>query len=235
MSQSGDKSLRRSATNDTPTPETIETDEMVEIASFGAPHGVHGEVRLFEAQLDSPVFEAGRTLWVRLRDGWESLTISQIRETPKHGIGEFEELEGRDEAARMRNEPVYIPVEQLPEPDEGEFYQAQLQGHGVYMATDPLDGAEGGLELDPSKFRRVGRVGGFFDTNGANDVMVVLVAGDEELFVPMIEGAVAAIDDREQKVWLHHPDGWGPDGLAVPEEVPEPASKESQTDGESHG
>jgi len=194
--------------------------EMVEVGSFGAPHGVHGEVRMFADNLTSSLFEAGRTLWVHLRDGWESLTVEQVRETPKFGIAEFREVEGREEAGRLRNESVFVPVETLPESGEDVFYQAHLQGRHVYMATEPsVDGAQES-SVASDTWRRIGEVGGFFDTNGANDVMVVVLADGEELFVPMIEGAVAPVEPESDRIRVFHPSNWGPDGMAVPPEAP---------------
>lgn len=215
----GDTTIRGESDGDG-TQDSEDRREMVEVGSFGAPHGVHGEVRMFADNLTSPLFEAGRTLWVHLRDGWESLTVEQVRETPKFGIAEFREVEGREEAGRLRNESVFVPIEALPAPDEGVFYQAHLQGRDVFMATEPSMESAEESSVASDAWRRIGEVGGFFDTNGANDVMVVVLADGEELFVPMIEGAVAPVEPESDDIRVLHPSNWGPDGMAVPPAAP---------------
>ncbi len=189
---------------------------------------------MFADDLSSPLFGAGRTLWVHLRDGWESLTVEQVRETPKFGIAEFREVDGRDAAGRLRNESVFVPVESLPEPDADVFYQAQLKGRDVYMATEPSIERVIESAVASERWRRIGEVGGFFDTNGANDVMVVVLADGEELFVPMIEGAVAPVEPESDTIRVFHPSNWGPDGMAVPPASPvETTESRDRRDGRS--
>jgi ribosomal 30S subunit maturation factor RimM len=62
----------------------------------------------------------------------------------------------------------------------------------------------------------VGTVGGFFAT-GANDVLVLWVDDDpeDELFVPMIEDAIAEIDDSAPRVTLRPLDDWAPEGTEL--------------------
>ena len=177
----------------------------VEFGQFGSAHGVHGEIRLFADDLDREWFRSGSELHVETFDGMRSLTLETCRETPDFGIAAFEELDDRTDAEKLRNCSVYIDRDALPEPDDGEFYQFQLRGADVYLSlADPA----------ANDARRIGSVGGFFDANGANDVMVVWLGDDEddELFVPMTEGAIQELDPNRPRVTLEPSEQWAPEG-----------------------
>lgn len=167
-------------------------------------------MRLFADDLGASLFESGARLHVESADGWRTLTIEQCRETPDFGIVAFEEIEGRDAAERLRNRAVYVEDDDLPELDEDEFYQFQLQGADVEL-----------MEHDDDRSpRRIGSVGGFFETHGANDVMVVWLDDDEddELFVPMTAGAIQALDPDHPRVRLAPADRWAPEDSELHED-----------------
>ena len=60
----------------------------------------------------------------------------------------------------------------------------------------------------------VGEVAGFFET-GANDVMVFKTPSDTEVFVPMIEDAIALIDLEDQRVLIHPFEVWAPEDFSL--------------------
>ncbi|MFB6263807.1 MAG: ribosome maturation factor RimM [Bradymonadaceae bacterium] len=170
--------------------------ELVPVGQFGRAHGIDGELRLFADALDSPIFEPGSRLYVESRDEPEPLVVEEVRPTPEFGIASFESVDDRNDAERYVNREVYVAADELPEVDEPEFYQYELEGSDVVA----------GRSDDP-----VGEVGGFFAT-GANDVMVVLTDADEEVFVPMVEGVIEEIDPEGECVRIAPPERWAPDG-----------------------
>jgi len=178
-------------------------DQRVQVGSFGRAHGVRGESRYFPVNPDSDLLEDGMWVYVRRGDSDLELTVSKVRHAAKFDIVAFDEIDGRDAAERLTNLEVFVDADALPEPDEDEFYQRDLVGLDVAI-LESVDG--------PS--RLIGEVDGFFET-GANDVMVVALSNDERLFVPMIEGAVAALD-LEEGVLLQPADQWAPEGTEFP-------------------
>lgn len=184
-----------------------EHPELIEMGQLGRAHGMNGEIRLFADDLESPLLEEGGRLWIHTHDGPTPMTVQGCRPTPKFGILKLAEVEDRDAAERMQNCQVSVAVEDLPETDDETFYQAELKGAPV----DLMEPSEQGHTR-----REVGTVGGFFAT-GANDVLVLWIDDDpdDELFVPMIEDAIAEIDDSTPRVTLRPLEDWAPDGTEL--------------------
>lgn len=174
--------------------------QLVEIGHFGRAHGIAGEIRLFTDDSGTRLLEEGFTLWVDSRDGPEPMTIEKWRSTgSEFGILKLAEVDDRTAAEQLTNRTVWVAADALPEPDNDEFYLFELEGCEVYLT-----------EADGDSARQVGTVDRFFAT-GANDVMVVLTDEDDEVFVPMIESAIASIRPEEGRVTLQPLDQWAPD------------------------
>jgi 16S rRNA processing protein RimM len=95
-------------------------------------------------------------------------------ETKIHGkgiIARFEGCDDRDTAVLMGGMEIGIRRDQLPEPEEGEYYWADLQGLEVKTLDDVS----------------LGRVDHLMET-GANDVMVV--KGQRERLIPYVLGHI---------------------------------------------
>lgn len=178
-----------------------DTPDLVEIGKIGRAHGIKGEVRLFAEDLDSEIYESGATVWIDSADGPRPMTVEGCRPTPKFGILKLEEISDRTAAERLTNLKVWVAQEDLPSLGEDEFYQVALRGCDVHLL-------EGG---DSEASRIVGEVGGFFAT-GANDVMVVLTEDGDEVFVPMIEAAIEALEPDKGRVILRPLDEWAAEG-----------------------
>jgi len=88
--------------------------------------GVKGELRI-SAYTEDPMALLGYR--VLLREGGEAgLTLESGRAQKKDFIGRAKEVATREEAERLRGLRLYVPRERLPEPEEDEFYLADLVG-----------------------------------------------------------------------------------------------------------
>lgn len=173
--------------------------ELIEVGQTGRAHGVKGEVRVFAEHPDAEFFQPGQSLWLEKRRGYDSYTIEKWRIANDFVIAKFEEVDGRTEAERLRNLPVYVAADSLPRAGDESFYHFELEGRAVYLR--PTDDA-------PDDQRRlVGEVAGIFPT-GANDVLVVDLEDGEELYVPMFEGAVEEIAPDDDTVTLRPLSEW---------------------------
>lgn len=171
----------------------------LEVGQFGRAHGIGGELRLFCDEPVLEVLESGTGLIVETAAGERELTVEQVRRTPTFAIVELREIEDRTEAERLTNCTVYVSADAMPSLEEGEYYQVELVGCEVRLPRREGTGT-----------RRIGEVGGFFET-GSNDVMVVLLEEGGDLFVPMVEWAVSDIDPEAGRVVLAPLEQWAPD------------------------
>jgi 16S rRNA processing protein RimM len=115
------------------------SDPRILVATIGRPHGVRGLVRLHAATSDAasvetlgPLHDAqGRAFTIR----WRGVGIAEITD------GEGRIVADRDVAAKLVNVELFAARDALPEPDEDEFYHADLIG---MAAVDP-DGTDLGV------------------------------------------------------------------------------------------
>jgi 16S rRNA processing protein RimM len=132
-------------------------------------YGVRGWVKLrsftepIENLLAYPDVELGSA------GRWQKGRLAEGRRQGDGLVGRFAGVSDRDAAALLVGSEVAVVREQLPAPDEGEYYWADLLGLAVVTVS--------GVTL--------GRVVQMMAT-GANDVMVV--AGERERLVPFITG-----------------------------------------------
>lgn len=151
----------------------VERDEpeYITVGRIGAPFGVRGWVKVY-SYTEFPGNILGYEPWY-LRTAnkpdaaWQ---VANVEEAKEHGNGivaKFAGCDDRDAAALMRGTDIAIQRDQLPPPEEGEYYWADLVGLRVVN----LEGTD------------LGTVDHLMET-GANDVLVV--KGERERLIPYV-------------------------------------------------
>ncbi len=176
----------------------------VALGKIGRPHGVRGEVRLFLFNPESETLIKGMRIFLA-PDGLPptEAVIEKIRYTPKFVILKFKGINGREAIDQFKHAHLEVEYDDLPDLDEDEFYHLDLIGFPVYLA------AEENGEL-PEDTEPIGEVDRFFETGGANDVIVIRRNEDSELFVPVVEHAISFIDFDRELVVLQPLEIWTP-------------------------
>jgi 16S rRNA processing protein RimM len=115
--------------------------------------------------------------WLLNKSGQEkSVKIIGGQAQGKSVVAQIDGIADRDQALTLMGWDVYISHEQLPAPEEGEYYWIDLIG----MDVENLEGVQ------------LGKIDSLFET-GANDIIVV--KGDRERAVPFLQGqTVKSID-----------------------------------------
>jgi 16S rRNA processing protein RimM len=118
-------------------------------------------------------------------DGMSPARELRVLDGRFHGSGLVAQLDGytdREQAATLVSQEISVPRDCLPEPAEGEYYQADLIGLRV-------------VNVDGTEFGHVDQI---MET-GANDVLVVL--GDRERLIPFTLGqAVREVNLAEKRI-----------------------------------
>jgi len=110
--------------------------------------------------------------WLLGRDGdWQRVELAEGKRHGKAVIARLEGIDDRDAAAELIGSDIGVDRDALPEPEEGHYYWADLEG----LAVVHRDGSE------------LGRVACLLAT-GANDVLVV--DGPVERLIPFVPGTV---------------------------------------------
>jgi 16S rRNA processing protein RimM len=104
-------------------------------------------------------------------DGWEPVELAEGKRHGKSVIARLQGVADRDAATALVGSDIGVARDQLPEPGEGHYYWADLEG----MTVVHKDGTE------------IGRVA-YVMATGANDVLVT--EGPDERLIPFVTGKV---------------------------------------------
>jgi 16S rRNA processing protein RimM len=99
------------------------------VAKIGAPHGVRGEVKLWPYTADPMAVKDFGPL--ETEDGTRSFTIEALRPAKEFLVARFKDVSDRNAAETLCHIELYVARERLPEPDDDEFYHADLIGLAV--------------------------------------------------------------------------------------------------------
>lgn len=161
---------------------------MVIMGRIVAPYGIFGWLKIqpdtetLDSLFDYPDWWLGRD------DQWQKFEVEHAK---VHGNTLLVKLNGvsdRDAAFKLKGKQVSVPREQLPEPDEDEYYWSDLIG----------------LQVTNQQQMALGEVVDVFET-GANDVLVVKqtakqvskqndAQGVRERLIPFIAQVVLEVD-----------------------------------------
>lgn len=134
--------------------------QKVLMAKIGAAHGIRGEVRVKPFGGDPLSFTDYGVLTTK--DGKQSFEVERARVQKTVVVTKFKEIRDRNQAEELNGTELYIERDQLPEPEEDEFYYSDLNGLGVLdQAGEPLGkivavqdfGAGDLLEIRPKRGR----------------------------------------------------------------------------------
>lgn len=114
-----------------------ETDNLIFVAQVGAAHGVKGEVKITTFTADPMALADYKTLM--RQDGSPALAIASARPSKGGIVARLKGVADRNAAEALRGLKLYISRDSLPEPEEDEFYLADLIGLAVEtLAGEPL-------------------------------------------------------------------------------------------------
>jgi 16S rRNA processing protein RimM len=145
------------------------------VGQLRRPHGIRGEMQMVVLTDFPERLVPGFTVFLG-----EKHHQHQIRSVRPHKgllLVAFNGYEDRTAVEVLRNLYVYVPLESAPELPEGEYYQHELLG----------------LVVRTEKGTVLGPVVEILET-GANDVLVVQMAGDREALLPLIDEVVLDVD-----------------------------------------
>ncbi len=160
----------------------MSNDRLIAVGRVAGAFGVRGEVRI-AAFTEEPLALA-RFRELKRQDGSPALVITTAREAKGGVICRCEGVETKEQADALRGLRLFIPRDALPEPDEDEFYLADLIGLAV---VDPA-GAP------------VGKVKSVQDF-GAGDILEIIPEeGGATWYLPFTREAVPQVNIAEGRI-----------------------------------
>lgn len=164
-------------------PKAKTSEARVCLGAFAGAHGVRGAV-LIKAFTEVPADIAAYGP-VHSEDGTQSFRLSVTGQKKGGVIAKVEGIETRDEAQALKGTRFYVGRDKLPEPDEEEFYYADLIG----LHAEKEDGEPLGTVKAVQDF-------------GGGDLLEIQPARGATVFVPFTSEAVPNVDIRQGKVTI---------------------------------
>jgi 16S rRNA processing protein RimM len=151
-------------------------------------HGVRGEM-VMEIHTDFPERLKPETK-VFVGKDYQPMTIATARNHSEGLLIKLNGIDAPEEAARYRNQLVYVTAADRPPLPKGQFYVHELIGFEVVDEEDGL----------------IGKLTEILQT-GANDVYVVTRPDASEVLLPVIPSVVLEIDADRRLIRVHLLDG----------------------------
>ena len=162
-------------------------DPLILVARVAGAFGVKGEVRITTFTAEPLAVRAyGRLL---REDGAPGLTLLSAREVKGGVVARVAEVETREQAEALRGLTLHVPRDALPEPEEDEFYLADLIG----MSVEMIDGQPLGHVRSVRDF-------------GAGDLLEIAPPTGESWWLPFTKDAVPKIHMAERRIVAVKPD-----------------------------
>ena len=133
---------------------------VVPVGTVGRAHGVRGWVRVRSDMEPAEELLRHDTWLVERAGGWQPVSVLSARPQGSSLVAHLEGFEDRDAAADLTGARLGLPRSALPDPDDGQYYWADLIG----------------LEVLDEAGKSLGAVWEMIET-GANDVMVIRPPG----------------------------------------------------------
>lgn len=161
-------------------------DKLLLVARVAGAFGVRGDLRL-TTYTEDPMAVADYRL--RRKDGSPALTLSAPRPTKGGILCRAKEVATREEAEALRGLQLFVHRDELPPPDEDEFYLADLIG----------------LSVETPHGEALGRIKSVQDF-GAGDLLEIQPRGGATWWLPFTREAVPEVRLAEGKVIAIRPE-----------------------------
>jgi 16S rRNA processing protein RimM len=169
-------------------------ERMALVGTVARPHGTRGQV-VVNPETDFPAerFAPGAVLHLRATAGAVTLVVTGMRVQQGRPIVAFEGVDSIEDAERLRNAELRIPVEQLTPLPVGTYYRHDLIGCRV----ETVDG------------QHVGSVARLDGASECSWLVVRPASGreDEEVLVPLSERICARIEPSARRIVIDPPAG----------------------------
>ena len=176
---------------------TSKDDQKVLMAKIGAAHGIRGEVRV-KPYGDDPLSFADYGI-LTTRDGKRSFEVERARVQKTVVITKFKGIADRNQAEELNGVDLFIDRDQLPEPEEDEFYYSDLTGLDVLDQTGET----------------LGKIIAVQDF-GAGDLLEVRPKRGRSFYIPFTKDFVPEIDLENGRVCVSLPEDYFSEGTPEP-------------------
>lgn len=164
-------------------------DECFQLGYVIKKHGLSGEVSIL-LDVDEPQeYEELESVFVEINDKLVPFFIAAISLRGNKATVKFEDVNTADEAEELKGKRLFLPLSQLPELEEGQFYFHEIIS---YRVMDSLSGD-------------IGTVKDVY-ASPHQDLLVIDYKG-KEILVPVNDDIIKKVDHEAKQLYVALPDG----------------------------
>ncbi len=168
---------------------TMKQEECYEFGIIAKTHGLKGEVAI-KLDVDDPAEYADiESMFVEMKGQLVPYFVESSRFHQDRLIVKFEEVDTLEAATRLKGNLLFLPLESLPELEEGQFYFHEVIG---YELADPKLGTLGKIEQ--------------VYTATAQPLFAITYKG-KEVLVPMSDELLVGINHEAKTLEITVPEG----------------------------
>ncbi|MBO0347139.1 ribosome maturation factor RimM [Roseibium limicola] len=169
--------------------EDTQAENKVLMVCIGAAHGIRGEVRVKPFGDDPLSFTDYGVLTDR--SGKRSFEVVRARVQKTVVVTQFKGITTRNQAEELNGLELFITRDQLPQPEEDEFYYSDLAGVGVFDMSG----------------KQLGKVAAVHDF-GAGDLLEVRPARGKTFYIPFTKEFVPEVNLSEDRILADLPENY---------------------------
>ncbi|MFP4095940.1 MAG: ribosome maturation factor RimM [Cyclobacteriaceae bacterium] len=166
-------------------------DDCFQLGYISKTHGLQGEVHAV-LDVDFPeAYEEMESVFLQLQGSGTLIPffIENFRLQKDSVIVKFEEIDSIEQAEELLKAQLYLPLDQLPQLDEGQFYFHEIIG---FRIEDEL----------------LGTLGSVKDVYEAGpQTLLAMDYQQQEVLIPLTDEIVTKVDKAQQTVYTRLPEG----------------------------
>jgi 16S rRNA processing protein RimM len=167
----------------------MKQNDCYEIGYITKTHGLKGEVTL-ELDVDEPEsYTELETAFVEVKKQLVPFIIERINVQQKRAIIKFEGVNTLDEAGRLLHCKVMLPLEDLPESEDGKFYLHEVLGYTV----------------EDEALGKLGIISQLYE--GTHQDILGMEYQGKEVLIPVVDAIVLSADAETKTLQTRLPDG----------------------------
>lgn len=168
----------------------MQIEDCYELGHVTSTHGTSGEVVVHLDVDNKDEYGGLESVFLERKKGQlVPYFIERFRFNKEKALVKFEDVETMEAAELLKNCRLYLPLDQLPKLEEGQFYFHQVIGYGI---TDIHMG-------------QLGTVADFYDMD-RQSVMSMTYLG-KEVLIPLNDDIVLAADHQAKVMKVNLPEG----------------------------
>jgi 16S rRNA processing protein RimM len=164
--------------------------EYIIVGRFGRPRGVSGSINITPATDDPERFLELTEIFAVSNGNRERLQLEQVLMVGGRPVVKIKGIDNREEAARLTNMSIEIPIGEARSLPEGSYYQFELVGCRVI----DLEGTEYGVIEEVMLYP-------------ANDLYRIKSERFGEILFPAVDRFVVEVNIKEKRVVIDPPEG----------------------------